>query len=68
MTEVAKVVTRMANLSRMAQVVRGEGVVDPFMRKRVLLSLLSMLLPNPEDQVPPGSGSAMKVSRNPRSR
>ena len=34
MTEVAEVVTRMANLSRMAQVVRGEGVVNPFMRQK----------------------------------
>ena len=34
MTEVAEVVTRMANLSRMAQVVRGKGVVNPFMRQK----------------------------------
>ena len=34
MTKVAKVVTRMANLYRMAKVVRGERVVNPFMRQK----------------------------------
>ena len=34
MTKVAKVVTRVANISRMAEVVRGERVVNPFMRQK----------------------------------
>ena len=33
-TKVAKVVTRVANLYRMGKVVRGERVVNPFMRQK----------------------------------